>query len=189
LMAAPRAGPRSACRLRRAYAARETLDRPCRPSPSPEPDEGHGQRSAGRGTCPRAEHEVRGTNVRRPLPMSLENQSELARDRHGPHRVVGLRRTKVAVSVDFVCEFHLRVLPVADPHVRPPDGKRLREPRTRGHCEREQRPVGSGAAAIVCSSSPAWNSRRRTSCDGFGRSDGSIREMGFVPAQPIRRAA
>jgi hypothetical protein len=144
LMAAPRAGPRSACRLRRAYAARETLDRPCRPSPSPEPDEGHGQRSAGRGTCPRAEHEVRGTNVRRPLPISLENPSELARDRHGPHRVVSLRRTKVAVSVDLVCEFDLRVLPVCDPHVRPPDGKELRESGAGQYCEREQRPVGLG---------------------------------------------
>ena len=139
---------------------------------------------------PRREHEVSRADERRSASVRNEDRCQQSRDRHRPRRPVGLRRRELPATIDLEGELDLSFIEVVEAEVAPSEREQLGEPRAGQRRQREQRVLyGSGAAAIVRSSSAPPKTRRRWPLDGFGRSEESSSETGLVPDHASRRAA
>jgi hypothetical protein len=136
----------------------------------------------------RREHEAVRANEGRHVSVRGKKPCQLRWNRDRSRRAVSLGRGEVSASINLMSELDLGVVDVVDPEVRPGESQKLGEPPVRAATVNSVR-YGSPAAEIVCSSSPRSKMRRRLPFDGFGRSDESIKETGFAPAQPSRRAA
>jgi hypothetical protein len=125
----------------------------------------------------------------RALPVIGQDLRELPRNRHRSRRAIRLGRAEPPTSVDLECKLDLRLFERVEPRSLPGQTEQSESLAPISAATVNSVRYGSSAAATVCSSSPPSKTRLRVPCDGFGRSDESMSDTGFVPTQPSRRAA